>query len=205
MNKKRIGILLGTFDPIHIGHMSIITEAFNTYGMDEVVIVPAWHNPWKGDANVSYKERLAMCKMVADELGKFYQGVHGNSLVRVSDIERMLATKSRDTVYSSDVLKKMMDFYSGTNVGLYILCGSDVASDIKDWHEGEWILANVGIIEVGRIGATEDIPEHGIKVSSTVIREMLMDGICPLPYVTSGVYNYIKKQGLYKKEEDEKM
>ena len=73
---KKIGLLLGSFDPIHIGHINIIREALNY--VDKVILVPSGHNPWKKNNPAPLDLRVEMCIRAARPFG---------GSVEVSDIE----------------------------------------------------------------------------------------------------------------------
>lgn len=54
----KIGLFLGSFDPIHIGHISIISSVLNAGFVDKVIVIPAWHNPFKEHSPASFYEKV---------------------------------------------------------------------------------------------------------------------------------------------------
>jgi len=189
----RIGIFLGSFDPLHIGHESVITDALNRHLVDCVFIVPAYKNPCKEKHSVSYDDRLNMCRIAAECINETYVCTKYDNAVYVSDIEKTLA--NGNFVYTSEVLKKLTEEYPYDN--MCILCGTDVANKIHKWHEGQWIVDNYEVIDVGRIGETTETLDKGMKISSTVLRKMLENDENPYPYISKEIYAYIKENMLY--------
>lgn len=180
---KRIGFLMGSFDPIHIGHLYMATEALNNNFVDEVVFVPTFQNPWKPQSTDFWQR----CNLVEMSL-------NGMTNCSISTIESLISAP----FYSYKTLEKLRDKYKEDE--LYIIVGADVAPEINRWEKGDWILENFELIVVNRT----DIIYNGpisildtIDVSSTKIREMYKMGkqVCPL--VPARVDNFIKKYKIY--------
>lgn len=186
----RIGIFLGSFDPIHNGHIADIISVLNDNLVDRVCIVPAYQNPWKNKASAAYDIRVKMCALVAHELNKaFYDTC--SSRIFVSDVEKRI--KETDH-YSYLVLQELKEMFKDDE--LVLVCGTDVAQSIKDWKNGDWILSNFSVIELHR-STSNNSDEVGVNISSTKIREMVSEGKCPLGFVPSSVFEEIKKFNLY--------
>lgn len=181
MNKK-IGILLGSFDPIHMGHLYMATSALNNSLVDEVVFVPSVQNPWKKNSS-GFRNRCIMVQLAIDELEN----------CQLSCIDRRTSAPH----YTSNTLKLLQEQYP--NNELYLIVGADVAPNIKDWYEGDWILENFKLITVSRPGCENnnaDIPMM-FDISSSYIRDLVKDGKQVYPLVPKVVSQCIKRFGLY--------
>ncbi|WQJ53393.1 MAG: putative nicotinate-nucleotide adenylyltransferase [Wendovervirus sonii] len=188
----KIGIFPGTFDPIHIGHESIIAEAVNSNIVDKIIIIPAFRNPWKETPTVPFIDRFNMCHIAAENINNLI----GHKKVFASAIENtMHDLQNNGPIYTANILKYLK--YICANDTLCLLCGTDVKENIINWHDGQWIIDNCEIINVDRLGMTSVSIEKGIKISSTAIREMLKNNEMPYPYISKDVYDYIKKNHLY--------
>ena len=182
----RIGILLGSFDPIHIGHTEIAIRALNNKEADVVYFIPAKKNPWK-DKQTPYWDRYRLVHDVVEEFGG---GDDKKSGIQVSDIEARLEDDDTFSYIVLDLFSKQMELvYPGEELEFYIICGTDVAKDICRWKEGKWILDNYKLLVYDRLG---------IDISSTKVREMIKTGKCPLPWITGTNYKYIIDHELYK-------
>lgn len=193
----KIGLLLGSFDPIHIAHLNIASCVLNSGLCDKVLFVVAKHNPWKKKKPVMFEIR---CKMVEVAIKPFGDKCEVCSLEK--DIE--------PPTYSYKVLNKIREQYP--NDELFLLCGSDTADKIPNWKNyEEYIKPYIKVISVKRNATYEDIVEDEpfsvdeneiiplpMIASSTMIRNMIERGMNPTPYVTQEVYEMIKRFNLYK-------
>ena len=180
---KKIGFLMGSFDPIHIGHLFMASEALNNNLVDEVVFVPTFQNPWKPQST-DFWQRCDLVKMALDSMNN----------CSISTVESKISAP----FYSYKTLEKLRDVYPTDK--LYIIVGADVASEIKLWEHGDWILNNFELIIVNRNGIIYDGRVdimYTINVSSTAVREMYKKGrqVCPL--VPAKVDHFIKKYKIY--------
>lgn len=182
MNKK-IGFLLGSFDPVHIGHLCVATEALNLNLVDKVIFVPAFQNPWK-EKSVDFRHRCAMLTRATAYIPN----------CSVSEVEKLL----NSPYYSYNTLKVLKEQYR--NDELYLIVGADVASEIKNWYQGEWILKNYKLLTVNRHGYLYnghiDI-QRTINISSTDLRNMYQNGKQVYPLIPKEVDDYIKKYKIY--------
>lgn len=181
----KVGLLLGSFDPIHIGHVHMATEALNRGLVDQVFFVPTMQNPWKEYKPVDFSIRCAMIKDTIAPIKNCY----------LCSVEAEL----RPPFHSSKTLKAIKEDFPGAD--FYIIIGVDTAVTIQEWYDSDWILDNVDIITVSRSGyedtAIVDI-DKSIDVSSTFIRRMVKEGKIIYPLVTEKVNNYIQNLNLYK-------
>lgn len=164
----KIGLLLGTFDPPHLGHIYLANKALCDEVVDEVWIVPAWHSPWKPNAT-DYEIRTTMCESLTR-----IRGLH------TSRLDGFI--KSKNTAEFLRALKSLFP----DNYEFIILAGSDI--DFSKWTEGDWVKANFKSFVVSR---------EELVCSSTKIRELIKNGESPLMYISSDLYDIIKDNNLY--------
>lgn len=180
--KQKIAFLLGSFDPIHIGHLCMATEALNTKLVDEVVFVPAFQNPWK-KGSVDFWRRCQMVQFAVADLEH----------CSISDIESL----SNPPYYSYDSLYNLSTQYAGND--LYLIVGSDIVNDIPNWYKGDWILENFKLLVVARPGfAYDKIDIHKyLNISSTELRQMYRENKQVYPLVPKIIDEFIKQNKIY--------
>ena len=193
---RRIGIMGGTFDPIHNGHLVAASEVADIFDLEEVVFVPTGE-PWqKADRNVSDAEDRYLMTVIATA---------SNPRFHVSrvDIDRGGPT------YTVDTLKDMAELYPDDE--LFFITGADALASIMSWHDWEKMFDLAEFVGVTRPGyeLTEDmLPEvhrgktHLIKIpamaiSSTDCRERASQGRPVWYLVPDGVVQYIAKNEMY--------
>lgn len=195
--RYRLGVMGGTFDPIHYGHLVAASEVAARFGLDEVVFVPTGV-PWqKAGRQVSKAEDRYLMTVVATASNPRF------SVSRV-DIERAGNT------YTVDTLKDLRS-ERGADVDLFFITGADALASILTWHGADELFNLAGFIGVSRPGVTlthRDIshlpPDKvtlievpALAISSTNCRERVHEGL-PLWYlVPDGVVQYVAKRGLY--------
>ena len=190
----KIGFYLGSFDPIHIGHINVIRCVLNSKVVDKIIVVPALKNPWKYIEPAPFDDRLKMIQMSIQPFG---------DKCEVSDIE-----KSNNTHYSYETCQLLKEQYK--NDILFIIGGSDVASTISKWKNYDEVISpNFGLIAVNRVNG--DSPKHifwegrnhvsivdnALDVSSTYVRQLLKTNTPVYPLIPLNVENYIKSNNLY--------
>ena len=175
----KVGLLLGSFDPFHIGHISAANQGLKA-GVDEVWIIPAPKNPWKTVDPVKVSERINMIKLGLVREDK-----------RIKPVRVDIAPDSDGKYFSYKQLQSLKEKYP--EVEFLIIGGPEVAGNIKDWKNGDWILKEFGVLEIFRPGFSAET--QGTKISSTDIREALK-------VLYSGLgreeLRYIIGNGLYK-------
>lgn len=180
----KVGFLLGSFDPIHMGHLYMASSALNTGLVDEVVFVPSVQNPWKKNST-DFRNRCFMISLAIDDMEH----------CSLSSIDY----RNTEPYYSSNTLKMLQEEYPDDE--LFLIVGVDTVTQIGDWNEGDWILQNFGLITVARNGyentAIVDIPKT-LDVSSTEIRELAKEKKQIYPLVPKVISQYIKRFNLYK-------
>lgn len=184
----KIGLLLGSFDPIHIGHFNAAISVINEGLVDKVYFVPTPQNPWKIKRPVDLDLRCDMIQKMISSSQEF-----NRMEVHVGYIDEELEEAGR-TFYSYEQLSRVV---GNSTDEFYIIAGSDVISDISSWYKGNEILKKFKTIEVDRVGISEG---PSIRISSSNIRSMIASGKNPCPWVTPEIYRFIQVHDLYKNE-----
>ncbi|HEV2141214.1 MAG TPA: nicotinate-nucleotide adenylyltransferase [Candidatus Dormibacteraeota bacterium] len=153
----RLGILGGTFDPIHVGHVAAARVAMDCARLDRVLLVPSATPPHREPAVAGAEQRLEMCRLaIAGERG-----------LEVSDIEIRRGGKS----YTVDTIRALHDAHSSDE--LFLILGWDAARLFSTWHEPDVIRRLASVIVVSRPGIdTPDAPrlrEAGLDPNRTVL------------------------------------
>lgn len=180
----KVGFLLGSFDPIHMGHLYMASSALNAGLVDEVVFVPSVQNPWK-ENSTDFRNRCFMIQLAIDDMEH----------CSLSSIDY----RNTEPYYSVNTLKMLKEEYPEDD--LYVIVGVDIVNDIKNWHEGQWILDNFKLITISREGYLDaGIPDirKTLNVSSTEIRELAREKKQIYPLVPKVISQYIKRFNLYK-------
>ncbi len=193
MNKK-VGVLGGTFDPVHIGHLAIARSFLDSGWVDELWIIPAGEPPHKnGDEITPFADRMNMLRSAFEDWEK----------VVVSPIEETLPRPS----YTLRTIRALKQHYPDDR--FYLCMGSDSLASFTRWHRYKEILEECSLLAARRPGyRAEDIdPElkgkvrlvnhHPLKVSSGRLREKMANGYLPVDQIPERVCDYIKRKGLY--------
>lgn len=191
--RRRIGVMGGTFDPIHHGHLVAASEVQNVFDLDEVIFVPTGRPPFKRGRHVTMPEHRYLMTVIATASNSHF------SVSRV-DIEREGFTYTIDTLRDLRVMYPEAEFY--------FITGADVLPDILKWKDSEelWELAHfVGVTRPGHKLDITGLPADRISlvevpamaISSTDCRTRVAQG-APIWYlVPDGVVQYIAKYHLY--------
>lgn len=204
----KIGLLLGSFDPIHIGHINIASCVLNGELCDKVLFVVAKHNPWKENEPVSMELRCAMIKA-------FISGFNGRC--EVCDLEKDIEPPT----YSYKVIEKIREIYP--NDELFLIGGTDTIENVAQWKNFDSHIRNkVSYIEVKRNDVTDidndkvpfvkhlvyrdsltnkefwSIKPQRVDASSTLVRNMIKNGMNPIPYINEEILKIINNNNLYK-------
>jgi len=185
----RVGILGGTFDPIHIGHLIAASSVYEALNLDSVVFIPAG-DPWqKRDRDLSTgQQRLEMVKLATENDPRF----------QVSDLE---ISRSGPT-YAVDTVREWKRLNPSDE--LFWIVGSDALSGIPSWHEWEAFVSEVTIVAVNRVGQNDSVPFDfvsvdmpEVRISATELRDRFTNGLDTQYLVPKNVSQYISDQGLY--------
>lgn len=192
------GVMGGTFNPIHIGHLVTAEEALYAFDLREVVFVPAGQ-PWQKDRDVADAEHRYLMTVIATA---------SNPHFRVS---RMEIDRAGPT-YTIDTLRHFREQLG--DVELYFITGADAILQILTWKDPAEVLAEARFIAATRPGydldrLEKELPEGfgdrvhileipALAISSTDIRRRVREGR-PVRYLLpEGVARYVEKNGLYR-------
>lgn len=193
MPGARIGILGGTFDPVHIGHLAAATEVRHALGLDRMLLMVA-NVPWQkvvGRAVTPAEDRLAMVEAAVAE-------VDGLEVGRL-ELER------GGPSYTADTVAELARLHPGAE--LFLVVGSDVVPDLPTWERVEEVQAGVTLVVVSRPGAdlslppppwrscTVTVPELHVSSSDLRAREAAGRPIGAL--VPPAAVRQIRRRGLY--------
>lgn len=185
---KKVGILGGTFDPPHLGHLLIAEEVYRKLALDEVWFIPSAEPPHKDKAKVSADERLEMLSAAIGDIDYF----------KINTIEIERKGKS----YTFDTIKALQEDYPDHII--YFIIGADMVEYLPNWYRIDQLVKLVNFVGVNRKAYEIKTPYPVITVdtpifdiSSTVIRERLKENESIRFLVPESVFNIIKKKGLY--------
>jgi nicotinate-nucleotide adenylyltransferase len=194
---QRIGVMGGTFDPIHHGHLVAASEVASLFELDEVVFVPTGA-PWqKSERQVSPPEDRYLMTVIATASDPRF------SVSRV-DIDRDGPTYTLDTLH--DLRLAYPDSHE-----LFFITGADALAQLLTWRDVEALFALAHFVGVTRPGhplADPGLPSGEVSlvevpalaISSTDIRDRVGSGR-PIDYlVPEGVARYVGKRGLYRRD-----
>ena len=189
----RLGVMGGTFDPIHVGHLVTAEEALHQFSLDQVVFVPTGQ-PWMKEHDVvaSADDRYRMTEL----------GIEAEPRFRVSRIE----VDRGGPTYTIDTLRTLRDDEPG--VELFFITGADAILEIMRWRDPEVVFDLAHFIAATRPGYDmEPLAAHpdvsvmripALAISSTDIRERVREG-SPIRFlVPQQVESYIRTAGLYR-------
>jgi nicotinate-nucleotide adenylyltransferase len=192
---RRVGIMGGTFDPVHHGHLIAASEVASLFALDEVIFVPTCE-PWqKGAREVSPAEHRYLMTVIATA---------SNPRFRVSrvDIDRGGPTYTIDTI--RDIAAEHPD------AELFFITGADALAHILSWKDADKAMRMASFIGVTRPGfelSDDHLPVDlvqlldvpALAISSTDCRSRLMAGKPVWYLVPDGVVQYISKHRLYRR------
>ncbi|MFS0575290.1 nicotinate-nucleotide adenylyltransferase [Sporosarcina sp. 179-K 3D1 HS] len=186
---KKVGLLGGTFNPPHIGHLIVANEVRIALGLHEVRLMPTAIPPHKmATHDATAQQRLQMVELaVAD-----FEGLHASAF----EVERGGVSYTFDTMSAMKKLEPDVDFY--------FIIGGDMVDMLPEWYRIEELsemVKLVGVPRPGTIGKTEfpiifvDIPQ--IDLSSTLIRKRFAERGAAQLLVLPAVDEFIRKEELY--------
>ena len=194
----RIGILGGTFDPIHVGHIAAAHVAMECAHLDGVLFIPSATPPHRGPAEADATQRLEMSRLAVRDEKRF----------EVSDVE----VRRGGTSFTSDTVRELKA--ARPHDELFLILGWDAARLFSSWHEPDRIRADASVIVIGRPGtkapAAVDLRAAGLDPDRTVVclggtpdisgselRESLAKGQPVGDCLPPAVERYIAEHGLY--------
>ncbi len=193
-HKKKIGILGGTFDPIHMGHLVLAEQVKEKLKLNRVIFIPCLSPPHKTKRKLSMADhRFRMAALAVED----------NPSFSISDVE----LKRTGLSYTIDTLRQLKRTHPDSEI--YFLTGSDVLDEIHTWKDPEEIYKLAKMVIAVRPGfdgfdpgnrfAEKSIIIHitGLDISSSQIRERVKKGQSIRYLVPSRVEEYIRKKKLY--------
>jgi len=206
---RHIGVIGGTFDPIHFGHLVIAEEVYATLKLAEMVFVPAGQPPHKPEQVVTpAQDRLAMLQLAIASNPHF--------TISMVDLERPGPS------YTVETLRLLREQW-GEQTAIYFVIGRDSLEDLLDWYNPVGILEQLDyLVAVKRPGYTEEkgyierleerlpgirqrliiMSAPQLEISATELRQRVAEGR-PIKYqVPEVVEQYILQHGLYRSRGD---
>ncbi len=200
----RLGILGGTFDPVHVGHLALAEAARTAFGLDRVLFIPAAVPPHKpGGAVAAAEERLAMVRRAVDAAPYF----------AVSEVE----LERQGPSYTVDTLADLQQRHPGAE--LYFITGADEVLALDTWHDPQRLLQLARFIaatrpgfDLSRLAQMESrlgpvargrlLPLEWLELglSSTDLRRLLSEGRSVRYLVPERVVEYIEERRLYRRD-----
>lgn len=209
--RRRIGLLGGTFDPVHVGHVALARAAFEALALDELRFVPTGRSWQKTTAAADASARVEMVRIAIGDAPGFV-------------VDEREAHRQGDT-YTVDTLVELRGEL-GTDPALVWLLGSDQLRNLATWHRWSELLqlAHLGVTHragddlsrlderVGKLlselrrdtlpdaacGAIVFFPMPPVPVSASALREQLARGERPHDLLPPGVLDYIESRRLYR-------
>lgn len=188
----RIGLLGGTFDPIHQGHLALAQSALRQFKLDRLYFIPTYQHPLEQKSSLaSPQDRLEMVKLAIQKEPKFM----------ISDCE----LKREGISYTADTLRAFHKQFPKPNQ-LFFITGGDWGKNLDQWKEIDAIFSLAHFVVASRPGFNlKDLPQSvevldfvPLDVSSTELRREIKEGKFPERFLPSEVLTYIKKQQLYR-------
>jgi len=185
----KIGILGGTFNPPHVGHIILAQEVYQKAGLDKIFYIPTNLPPHKESHNVSAQSRMAMVKLAVGKDKRF----------KVLDLE----IKRGGVSYTADTVRQLQQKYAKAD--FYLIVGSDLANDFPTWKYFAELKKAVKIIVAKR--RTYPLKKRNkfivvnivqMGISSSYIRGLIKKGFSVKYLVSDSVAEYIEKHKLYR-------
>jgi nicotinate-nucleotide adenylyltransferase len=200
--RRRVGIMGGTFDPIHVGHLMTAEAVRNEYHLDKVIFIPAANPPHKQQQQVTPAIHRFMMTVLATCSNPYFE---------VSSLEMNRPGPS----YTIDTIYELVHRF-GEDTDFYFITGADAIQEIPTWDRIEELLGLCQFIAATRQGCVpnvDNIKEYfgelgekrihrlatpELEISSTDIRDRIRKGYSIKYIVPTAVEQYIYKEGLYK-------
>jgi len=179
---SRVGIYGGTFDPIHRGHLHVITQLFKRDLIDQILLIPAGQPLLRScEPTASGEQRRKMCELAVSSLPEEIK-----NKVRVNPIEILRQGPS----YAIDTVESVSQTFPDDQI--YLIVGADAFSKMDQWHRVQDLQKMVSVICINRPG----YPATGIEIealdaAATTIRQGLSADV---PGIVAG---FIRENGLY--------
>ena len=200
---KKIGIMGGTFDPIHSGHLMLGKQAYEEYDLDCVWYMPSRQPPHKKDRHItSPADRLEIVRLAVESTPFF----------ACSDFE---LCRTEGNTYTADTLLLLKQAYPDTE--FYFIVGADSIFDIEKWYHPEIVMKNAVILAADRACGHDDVPfnrqieyltkkydaricrlhSRRMDASSQLLRQKIQNGEQVSRYIPDPVVQFIRERRLY--------
>ena len=168
--KKQVGILGGTFNPVHLAHLVMAEQAGRNLGLDRVFLMPSYQPPHIDEKQtIDAKHRLNMLELAVED----------NPFLQIETIELARGGKS----YTYDTMKELTQ--NNPDTDYYFIIGGDMVEYLPKWYKIDELTSMVNFVGIRRPGYT------------TKIRQKIKEG-CSIRYlVPDKVIDYIQNEGLY--------
>ena len=190
----RVGVMGGTFDPIHLGHLVAASEVLHSFELDRVLFMPAG-DPWQKASETAAEDRFMMTTLAIGGFPSFAAS--------------RLELDRKGPTYTADSFETLHNFY-GDGVEFFLIAGADAVLNLATWKKLDRLRELVEVIAVTRPGADlesfrpgDELPNvhvlrmPGIDISATQIRDRVRQGK-PIDFlVPPDVVSYIRRHGLY--------
>jgi nicotinate-nucleotide adenylyltransferase len=183
----RLGLFGGTFDPPHIGHLVVASDAFEQLSLDRLVFIPNAVQPLKtGRPAASAADRLAMVRLTCQGDARF-------------DVDAIEVDRG-GLSFTVDTLRAYRQRHPGA--ALFLLVGGDAAATLPSWREPSAILELAELVVLTRGDGADGssgrrLHTRRIDISATEVRDRVRAGRSIRGFVTEGVAKYIEEHGLY--------
>ena len=197
-----VGVLGGTFDPVHVGHLAVADEVISRLGLAEVLLLPAGQPYLKADVPILPAEhRLEMLQLA----------IAGKPCFKLSTIE----VEREGPTYTVDTIAELRQQFNGEDE-LFFIIGWDKLAELPEWRQPSRLISLCRLVAVPRVGyplpnldsLEEAIPglsqrvvmldKPEIDVSASMIRERVHQGLSISGLVPEAVERYIKERELYR-------
>ena len=196
----KVGILGGTFDPVHNGHLGIAKEALEQLGLKKVIFLPTFRNPLKDSATVDVRHRTAMLRLALE-------GQEGMEL-------SLMELRKKAVSYTFDTISTLLKRHPSWDI--YFIIGMDSLKELHRWYRVKELIAKCTIVTLERpavrkplrlvrgftVAESARLLAHSLKglrldISSSDIRSRVAQGRSVRGLVPVRVEQYIRRNGLY--------
>jgi len=212
MNQQLIGILGGTFDPVHLGHLHLASQIKTLCNLDKILFVPCWQSPLRDFPKASPEDRYAMLKLAIDS-GPYFA---------IDDRELKLHKPS----FTIETLQSLRE--ESPNAALCLIVGIDAFCRFNEWHKWQMIpelahliiasrpkapkleqkelLSLISERKIERASQLKDkkagfiycVDINPLPIAATTIREMIKSNQDASKFVPKAIWQYICEMGLYR-------
>lgn len=202
MHKKKLGIVGGTFDPIHNGHLILAEHARVEFGLDDILFIPTGNPPHKDKKEISFTNHRYEMVFLA---------IKSNPCFHISSMEM----EKEYTTYTVDTIESIQNLYKDREI--YFILGADSFCNIHLWKDYKKLLNLCNIIIAKRLDTDNKLLDEKlniftktykdsiyilesplIEISSTDIRNRMKEGLSIRYLIPESVESYIEKNKLYK-------